>query len=112
MKYGEGRRDALAWIKDYVDVTETIRQQVFNQKTPMLGIAGNPKIKRKLQNAFTSIGRNVKALFVDQDIRDSLVPIDFNAPYNVNDLQLYRKQLESMMLEMMGVDSKEPTVKK
>lgn len=112
MDYQEGRIDALTWVRDYVDVTETIRQQVWNQKTPLLGVAGNPKIRRKLQNAFVKITRNVHALFLDSDIRDNLQPIDFNAPYNVNDLQLYRKTLESQMLEMMGVDSKEPTVKK
>lgn len=78
----------------------------------MLGIAGNPRTKRKLQNAFVSLAHNVKALFVDTDIRESLVPLDFNAPYNVDSLQIYRKQLESMMLEYMGIDNREPTVKK
>lgn len=69
-------------------------------------------MKRKLQNAFVSISNNVKALFVDTDIRDDLKPLNFNAPYNVESLQIYRKQLESMMLEFMGIDNREPTVKK
>jgi len=99
-------------VPDYCDVTETIRQQVFNQKTPMIGVAGNQKTKRKLQNAFVSISNNVKALFLDTDIRDDMKPLDFNAPYNVDSLQIYRKQLESMMLEFMGIDNREPTVKK
>lgn len=98
------RKQCLSWVNDYADVTETIRQQVFNQKTPLLAIAGTKGVGDKLKRAIIDLKNNVKALFVDTDFKDKLQVLDFNAPYNVENLHAYRKTLEFEMLEFCGID--------
>lgn len=106
------RRMCLNWINDYSDVTETIRQQVFNQKTPLIGLAGSRGMAGKMGNLIRSIGNNFKALIVDQDFKDNLKVLDFNAPFNIEMLYAYRKSLENEMLEFCGVDNKDGFIKK
>jgi hypothetical protein len=106
------RKDALIWTGDYADVTETIRQQVFNQKTPLIAIAGNKGLVNKLKRSIIGIRDNAKALFIDMDMKDKIQPLDFNAPYNVESLYSYRKSLENEMLEFMGIDNKDGFIKK
>ena len=106
------RKDCLIWTKDYADVTETIRMQVFNQKTPLIAIAGNKGLVNKLKRSIVSIRDNAKALFIDMDMKDKIQPLDFNAPYNVESLYSYRKSLENEMLEFMGIDNKDGFIKK
>lgn len=106
------RKDALIWAKDYADVTETIRTQVFNQKTPLIAIAGNKGLVNKLKRSIVAIRDNAKALFIDMDMKDKIQPLDFNAPYNVESLYSYRKSIENEMLEFMGIDNKDGFIKK
>lgn len=106
------RKQCLSWVEDYSDVTETIRQQVWNQKTPLIGIAGSKGLASKMNNVIKSIGNNLKALVLDQDFKDNLKPLDFNAPFNVEMLYAYRKSIENEMLEYCGVDNKDGFIKK
>ena len=106
------RSDILYYCKDYADVKETIRTQVFNQKTPMIGVCGNPKIKSKLKSMFVSIANNAKMLFIDSDIKNSIETFDVNPVYNVDSLWQYDKAIEADMLEFMGIDSKDAYQKK
>lgn len=106
------RRQCLVWTGDYADTTETIRTQVFNQKTPLIGVVGNPSIKAKLKDAFVSLADNVKMLFLDEDIKDKVQTFNFDSPYNVESLLQYRKSLENEMLEYCGIDSQDAFHKK
>lgn len=106
------RRDVMAKCWDYADAHMTIRQQVFNQKTPMLGVVGSPKLRDKIRNAFVSIADNCKMLLLDWDITKDLKPLDFNAPYNVESLYQYKKSIEAEMLEHIGIDYKDAFAKK
>lgn len=106
------RRDVMAKCWDYADAHMTIRQQVFNQKTPMLGVVGSPKLRDKIRNAFISIADNCKMLLLDWDITKDLKPLDFNAPYNVESLYQYKKSIEAEMLEHIGIDYKDAYAKK
>lgn len=106
------RRDVLSKCWDYADVHMTIRQQVFNQKTPMLGVVGSPKLRDKIRNAFVSIADNCKMLLLDWDLSKDLKPLDFNAPYNVESLYQYKKSVEAEMLEHIGIDYKDAFAKK
>lgn len=106
------RKDVLAKCWDYADAHMTIRQQVFNQKTPMLGIVASPKLRDKIRNAFVSIADNCRMLILDWDITKDLKPLDFNAPYNVESLYQYKKSVEAEMLEQIGIDYKDAFAKK
>lgn len=106
------RSIALTWASDYADTTETIRQQVFNQKTPMLAICGGDRQRNKLANLMVKIAENFKVIFVEKGLKDDIETLDFNAPFNVESLCAYRKALESEMLEFMGVDSQDAYQKK
>ena len=106
------RSDVLYYCKDYADTKETIRTQVFNQKTPMIGICANPKIKAKLKSVFVSIATNAKMLFLDADMKDKIETFDINPVYNVDSLWQYNKAIEAEMLEYMGIDSKDAYQKK
>lgn len=106
------RSDVLYKCGDYSDTHQTIRQQVLNQKTPMLGVAGNPKLRDKIRNAIMAIRDNVSFLVLDQSVSDKITTIDFNAPYNVESLYQYKKSIESEMLEQIGIDFKDAFAKK
>lgn len=106
------RSDILAMCTDYADVRETIRTQIYNQKTPMLAVCADPKIKSKLKNFFVDLTRNAKILFIDRDIKNSVETLDLNPVYNVESLYQYSKALESEMFEYCGIDSKDAYQKK
>ena len=95
------------WINEIADINETIRSQVFNQKTPLIAVAKNPKEKEKVKRAIVEIANNVRALFLDDDtsIGSSMKALNIDAPFNVSDLQAYIKCKESEMLEYLGIDS-------
>ena len=107
-----GRVDAMVWVGDIADVTETMRTQVFNQKTPMLAVVGNPKLKQKIQSMFIKIANNAKMLFIDKDMKDSIESFDINPTFNLTELWQYRKALENDVLEFMGIDSQDAFQKK
>lgn len=106
------RSDVLRKCEDFADTHMTIRQQVINQKTPMIGISGNPKIRDKLKNIIFKIRDNASVLFIDSDLNNKIATIDFNAPYNVESLYQYKKSIESEMLEQIGIDFKDAFQKK
>ena len=110
--YRYKRSDILAMCGDYADVRETIRTQVYNQKTPMLAVCADPKIKSKLKNFFVDLTRNAKILFIDRDIKNSVETLDLNPVYNVESLYQYAKAIESEMFEFCGIDSKDAYQKK
>lgn len=95
------------WINEIADINETIRSQVFNQKTPLIAVAKNPKEKEKVKRAIVEIANNVRALFLDDDtsIGSNMKALSIDAPFNVSDLQAYLKCKESEMLEYLGIDS-------
>ena len=95
------------WINEIADINETIRSQVFNQKTPLIVLAKNPKDKEKIKKAVIDIANNVRALFLDDDVNISsnMRALAIDAPFNISDLQAYLKCKESEMLEFLGIDS-------
>lgn len=112
LDYKMRRSDVLLKCGDYADTHMTIRQQVFNQKTPMVGFVGNPKIRDKLRNAIIKLRENISIMFLDQDLKDKFETIDFKAPYNVESLYQYKKSIEAEMLEQIGIDFKDAFQKK
>lgn len=107
-----GRRDCLSWIPDIVDVTETMRTQVFNQKTPMVAIVGDSRLKQKIGEMFRKIADNARMLFIDKSMKDTIETFDINPPFNVTELWQYRKALENDMMEFIGNDSQDAFQKK
>lgn len=101
------RSDCLFLIPDIVDTKLTIRQQVWNQKTPLMGIAGDPSQRDKLKNAMVNIGDNANIIFFDQDIADQVKVLDFNAPFNSDKLLQIVKTYENDILEYLGCDANE-----
>lgn len=112
MDYKIARKDALTWVNDIADVTETIRTQVFNQKTPMIAVVGNAKLKQKIQAMFTKIASNARMLFIDKEMKDTIETFDINPVFNVTELWEYRKALENDVLEYLGIDSQDAYQKK
>ena len=106
------RSFAMQLIDEIVDVRETMRQQVFNQKTPLLAVAGDTKMRNKLKNAIVDIAENAKVLFLDSDFASALQPLNFNAPFNITELHSYLKTIETEILEYLGVDSTDAPMKK
>lgn len=112
LKHTVKRSDALMLVPDYADVMETIRQQVFNQKTPLMAVSGSTGTKQKLKNIIVNLSNNVRVMFMEEGLKEKITPLDFNAPYNVESLHAYKKSLENEMLEFMGVDNKDAFMKK
>lgn len=100
------------WIEEISDINETIKTQVFNQKTPLIAVAKNPKDKEKLKNAIVNIANNVKALILDENLDNSVKALSIESPFNISDLQAYLKNKESEMLEFLGIDSQSSYQKK
>lgn len=105
-RYGTFLADEMA------DVNETIRMQVFNQKTPLLAITGNEKTKQKLKNLIVNIGENMKVMFVDSDLGQEIQALDFNAPFNVPDLWAHKQSIYNDYLSWIGCDSQDAYQKK
>lgn len=100
------------WIDEMANINETIRLQTFNQRAPLLAIAGNPKKAKKLNSIITDIVQGVKAFVVDTDINADLKALNIDSPFNVSDLQALLKTKESEMLEFLGIDSQSQFQKK
>lgn len=102
------------WIDEIADINETIKSQIFCQKTPLIAMAGNPKQKQKLKDMIVEIGRNVKALFVDSSVQvgTDIQAMTIDAPFNISDLQAHLKTKEAEMLEFLGIDSQSSFQKK
>ena len=100
------------WIDEIADTNETIRTQIFNQKTPLIAVAKTPKERNKLQNAIVNIANNVRALILDSPIKDSIDALNIEAPFNISDLQAHLKTKEAEMLEFLGIDSQSAFQKK
>lgn len=106
------RSMCLWYCGDYADAIETIRTQIFNQKTPMIGVVGDPRLKDKIKQSFVHLANNAKLLFMDRSTKDAIETFDINPVYNVQSIWQYAKACESEMLESMGVDSKDAYQKK
>ena len=106
------RKECLFLCDELADVNETIRQQVWNQKTPLMAITGTTPAKEKIKNAIVKIADNSKVLFLDKDIMDDVKALDLNAPFNVVELQQHKKAIENEMLDWLGIDYQDAMPKK
>ena len=100
------------WIEEIADINETIKSQVFLQKTPMIAVCDNPKDVNILKKSIIDIKNNIKVLFVGKDFRSDLKTLKMDAPFNISDLQAQLKTKESEMLEFLGIDSQSAFQKK
>jgi len=100
------------WIDEIAETNETIRMQVFNQRTPLLAIAKNPKQAKKLNSFITDLVQGVRAFVVNTDVSEDLKALNIESPFNVSDLQAVLKTKESEMLEFLGIDSQSQFQKK
>ena len=112
LDYRLKRSDILYYCSDYADVKETIRTQIFNQKTPMCCITGDPKLRQKIKNFVVRVADNAKIMFVERDVKNAVESLDINPVYNVDSLYQYSKAIESEMFEFCGIDSKDAYQKK
>ena len=112
LDYRLKRSDILYYCADYADVKETIRTQIFNQKTPMCCITGDPKLRQKIKNFVVRVADNAKIMFVERDVKNAVESLDINPVYNVDSLYQYSKAIESEMFEFCGIDSKDAYQKK
>ena len=112
LDYRLKRSDILYYCADYADVKETIRTQIFNQKTPMCCITGDPKLRQKIKNFVVRVADNAKIMFVERDVKNAVESLDINPVYNVDSLYQYSKSIESEMFEFCGIDSKDAYQKK
>lgn len=100
------------WINEIADTNETIKMQVFNQKTPLVAVGKNPKEIGKLKNAIVDIANNVKALVLDTDFKQNVSALNIESPFHISDLQAHLKTKEAEMLEYLGIDSQSAFQKK
>lgn len=100
------------WCQEIADINETIRSQIFLQKTPIIAVCDNPKDVNFLKKSIIDIKNNVKVLFVGKDIRNDLKTTKMDAPFNISDLQAHLKTKEAEMLEFLGIDSQSSFQKK
>lgn len=105
-------RDALALVPDLVDTHEIIRQQVSNQRTPLLGISADESVRKKIKNMMVDTADGVQIMIIEDDLTGSVKPLDLNAPFNIERLHADKKELENEILEYMGVDSTDAPMKK
>jgi hypothetical protein len=110
--YNAKRRDAFTLISELVIIQNVIDTQNTNQATPLMAIGGNTKTKDKLKNCIQTIANGFKVMFVEDDITQTLKPLDLNSPYNVPTLMQYKKEIENEILSYLGVDSQEAYQKK
>lgn len=108
-----GRIDSLFIIADICDTNETIRQQIFNQKTPLMAVSGSKTKNQKVVNTVVEIAKNVKMLNLESkdDLKDLQI-LDFNAPLNVDVLQGQLQIYENEILTYIGCDNNIPQIKK
>lgn len=106
------RNKCLFLCDELADVNETIRQQVWNQKTPLMAVTGTPQKRDKLKNCIVKIADNIKVMFVDNDITSDIKALDLNAPFNVIELHQHKKFIENEILDWLGIDSKDANPKK
>lgn len=106
------RKACLFLCDEMADINETIRQQVWNQKTPLLAITGTTQKRDKIRNMIVRIAQNINVLFMDSDIADDVKPLDLNAPFNVLDLHQHKKYVENEMLDWLGIDQMDANPKK
>lgn len=106
------RKFATFLANEMADVNETIRMQVFNQKTPLLCITGNDKTKEKMKNLIMNVGDNMKVMFMNTDLMQGIETLDFNAPFNVPDLWAHKQSIYNDFLAWIGCDSQDAYQKK
>lgn len=105
-------RDVLVLVEDLIDTRETMRQQVFNQKTPLIAVSGDPSVRKKLKNMIVDIAEGMQALFMEDDLTGSVKPLDMNAPFNIDRLYAHQMTIENEILEWIGVDATDAPMKK
>ena len=105
-------KDCIPIICDIVDIKEALRTQVFNQNTPIFAIASNEKSKQKLKNLFYSIGNNQKIMIVDSDLNNDVKVLNFNAPFNSEQLVNLIHETENEILEYLAMDNTQTFEKK
>lgn len=104
--YGSGRKDSIAyWTDKYVDIQVTIDTQTINQRTPMLMLASSPKDVEKLRSIVLDTMTGAKALVIEPQLKDAVIPLNFNAPFNVDALIQIQKTYENRILENLGIDN-------
>lgn len=106
------RKACLFLCEQMADVNETIRQQVWNQKTPLMAIAGSTQNKDKIKNSIVKIAGNVSVLFVDKDITEDVKPLALDAPFNIVELTQHKQQILNEIKDWLGVDYKDAVAKK
>jgi len=106
------RHDCLAHLSDIVDINETIRQQVWNQKTPMLAVVTDPQNKKKVKTAVDNMAHNMKLLFIEKETLEAIETLNFDAPFNVEALNSAKNVNINEALEYLGVDSESAFDKK
>lgn len=109
---GAKRRDGLILVSELIAIQNVIDTQNMNQATPLMAIGGNAKTKDKLKNCIQTIAHGMKVMFVEDDITQSLKPLNLQAPYNVPTLVQYKKELENEILSYLGIDSQQAFQKK
>lgn len=105
-------RDVLVLVDDLIDTRETMRQQVFNQRTPLVAVSGDPSIRKKLKNMIVDIAEGMQVLFMEDDMTNSVKPLDLNAPFNIDRLFAHQMTIENEILEFIGVDATDAPMKK
>lgn len=106
------RKMCLFLCNEIADVNETIRQQVWNQKTPLIAMTGSSTSKDKTKSMIVNIAKNMNALFVDSDIVSNIKPLDLNAPFNIEQLHQHKQLIFNSMLEWLGIDNRDVISKK
>lgn len=100
------------WCQEIADINETIKSQIFLQKTPIIAVCDSPKDVNFLKKSIVDIKNNIKVLFVGKDIRNDMKTLKMDAPFNISDLQAQLKTKEAEMLEYIGIDSQSSFQKK
>ena len=105
-------RDVMVLVDDLIDTKETIRQQVFNQRTPLMAVAGDASVRKKLKNMVVDVAEGMQVIFMEDDISNSVKPLNLDAPFNIDRLYSHMMTLENEILEFIGIDATDAPMKK
>lgn len=100
------------YMEDLVDLDLTVRQQILNQRQPLM-IKTNSLKQQKDRWLTSKILNGFKVIFLSDDAPNfEIEPLKIDAPYNVDSLITTKKQIINFCLEILGVDNAQASPKK
>lgn len=104
--FGFGRVDLVAmWADRFTDAQTTIDTQIVNQRTPIIMAGVTKAVIEKAVRAVVDIASGVKAIALEEEVLNTIKPLDLKSPWNVPDLVQWQNVCTKRMLAACGIDA-------